>query len=143
MPTKEEELAWNEAAIADHRANAGVQTQGRLAGASLLLLTTTGAKSGEKRTRPLGFIQEGDVYVVVGSNWGQETNPAWVANIQKDPNVTAEVGTETFPAVAEVTTGDERRRLFDAVIAAMPPFAEYEKIVKTREIPVVKLTRVR
>ncbi len=72
-PPKEEELAWNEAAIADHRANAGVQTQGRLAGASLLLLTTTGAKSGEKRTRPLGFIQEGDVYVVVGSNWGQET----------------------------------------------------------------------
>ena len=126
-----------------NRANAGVQTQGRLAGASLLLLTTTGAKSGEKRTRPLGFIQEGDVYVVVGSNWGQETNPAWVANIQKDPNVTAEVGTETFAAVAEVTTGDERRRLFDAVIAAMPPFAEYEKIVKTREIPVVKLTRVR
>ena len=143
IATKEEELAWNEAAIADDRANAGVQTQGRLAGASLLLLTTTGAKSGEKRTRPLGFIQEGDVYVVIGSNWGQETNPAWVANIQKDPNVTAEVGTETFAAVAEVTTGDERRRLFDAVIAAMPPFAEYEKIVKTREIPVVKLTRVR
>jgi len=143
MPTKEETLAWNEAAIADHRANAGVQTQGPLAGASLLLLTTTGAKSGEKRTQPLGFIQEGDVYVVVGSNWGQETHPAWVANIRKDPNVTAEVGTETFAAIAEVTTGDERRRLFDAVIAAMPPFAEYEKTVKTREIPVVKLTRVR
>jgi deazaflavin-dependent oxidoreductase (nitroreductase family) len=83
------------------------------------------------------------VYVVVGSNWGEETHPVWVANIKKDPNVTAEVGTETFPAVAEVTTGDERRRLFPAVLAAMPPFAEPERIVTTREIPVVKLTRVR
>ena len=142
MPTKEEVLAWNQMVIADHRANAGVQTQGPLAGAQLLLLTSIGAKSGEPRTQPLGFVKDGDSYIVVGSNAGQETHPAWLANIIQTPTVTCEVGTETFQATAAVLAGDERRAAFDMVIAAMPPFADYEASIKTREIPVVRLTPV-
>jgi deazaflavin-dependent oxidoreductase (nitroreductase family) len=136
-------LAFNQSVIDDHRANEGVQTMGPLAGARLLILTTTGAQTGLKRTKPLGHIKDGDDYIVVGSNSGQEANPAWLTNITKDPRVTVEVGTETFDAVAEITEGAERRRLFDAVIAAIPPFAEYEKTVKTREIPIIRLKRVK
>src|SRR4051794_24826927 len=98
MPTKEETIAWNQMVIADHRANAGVQTQGPLAGAKLLLLTTIGARSGESRTQPLAFVQDADSYIIVGSNSGQETDPAWLTNIAKTPTVSGEVGTETFQA---------------------------------------------
>ena len=143
MPLSPEAKAFNQSVIDDHRANEGVQTKGPLAGARLLVLTTTGAKTGEKRTKPLGHIMDGDAYIIVGSNSGQEAHPAWLTNIQKDPHVTVEVGTETFEAIAEITEGAERRRLFDAVIAAIPPFGEYEKTVKTREIPIVRLTRVK
>lgn len=139
MPTTQEVLAWNEMTMADVRANNGKVTQGPMAGAELLILTTTGAKSGLPRSRPLAFIRDGDAYVIVGSNGGQELPPSWLENIQKDPAVTIEVGGQTLKATAEVTQGDERRRLFDAVIAVMPGFAEYEKNVTSREIPVVRI----
>lgn len=142
MPTKEETLAWNQMVIADHRANSGTLTQGPMAGAQLLLLTSIGAKSGESRTQPLAFVRDGDAYIIVGSNAGQEIQPAWLTNIGKTPAVTCEVGPETFQATAQVLAGDERRRAFDAVIAAMPAFADYEKSIQTREIPVVRLTPV-
>lgn len=139
MPTTQEVLGWNEMVMADVRANDGKVTQGPMAGAELLILTTTGAKSGLPRSRPLAFIRDGDAYVIVGSNGGQELPPSWLENIQKDPAVTIEVGGQTLKATAEVTQGDERRRLFDAVIAVMPGFAEYEKNVTSREIPVVRI----
>ncbi len=139
MPTTQEVLGWNEMVMADVRANDGKVTQGPMAGAELLILTTTGAKSGLPRSRPLAFIRDGDAYVIVGSNGGQELPPSWLENIQKDPAVTIEVGGQTLKATAEVTQGDERRRLLDAVIAVMPPFADYEKNVTSREIPVVRI----
>ena len=79
--------------------------------------------------------------MIVGSNSGGPTHPAWLANLQADPEVTVEVGTETFRARAVVTSGAERRRLFDAHAAVMPGFAEYQK--KTdRELAVVTLERI-
>ena len=139
MPTTQEVLGWNEMVMADVRANDGKVTQGPMAGAELLILTTIGAKSGLPRSRPLAFIRDGDAYVIVGSNGGQELPPSWLENIQKDPAVTVEVGGKTLTATAEVTEGDERRRLFDAVSAVMPGFAEYEKSITSREIPVVRI----
>jgi deazaflavin-dependent oxidoreductase (nitroreductase family) len=132
---------WNETVIADFRANGGQITLGRLAGASMLLMTTTGAKTGEPRTAPVGYHREGDSYIVVGSNAGRDEQPAWLANIRKNPLVTVEVGTDKFQARARITEGAERRRLLDDRIAAVPMFGEYEK--KTgRELPVLALDRV-
>jgi deazaflavin-dependent oxidoreductase (nitroreductase family) len=132
---------WNETVIADFRANGGQITLGRLAGASMMLMTTTGAKTGEPRTAPVGYYREGDSYIVVGSNAGRDEQPAWLANIRKNPLVTVEVGTDKFQARARITEGAERRRLLDDRIAAVPMFGEYEK--KTgRELPVLALDRV-
>ena len=132
---------WNETIIADFRANGGQITVGRLAGASMLLMTTTGAKTGEPRIAPVGYHREGDSYIVVGSNAGRDEQPAWLANIRKNPLVTVEVGTDKFQARARITEGAERRRLLDDRIAAVPMFGEYEK--KTgRELPVLALDRV-
>jgi len=132
---------WNETIIADFHAHGGQITVGRLAGSSMLLMTTIGAKTGEPRTVPVGYHREGDSYIVVGSNAGRDEQPAWLANVRKNPLVTVEVGTEKFQARARITEGAERRRLLDDRIAAVPQFGEYEK--KTaRELPVLVLDRV-
>jgi deazaflavin-dependent oxidoreductase (nitroreductase family) len=140
MPLSAGETVWNKNHIEDFRAHGGTITQGPLAGANVLLLTTTGAKSGEPRVSPLGFTRDGDRWVVVGSNSGKANDPAWLANIRANPRVTVEVGTETFPATATITTGAERERLWDAHKAAIPAFAAYETMVE-RVIQVVALER--
>ena len=132
---------WNETIIADFRANGGQITVGRLAGASMLLMTTTGAKTGEPRTAPVGYHREGDSYIVVGSNAGRDEQPAWLANVRKNPLVTVEVGTEKFQARARITEGAERSRLLDDRIAAVPQFGDYQKMT-ARELPVLVLDRV-
>ncbi len=141
MPTPDTELSWNAAVIADFRANGGQVTKGRLAGANLLLLTTIGAKSGQPRTAPLGYTRDGDRYVVVSSNSGGSEHSTWYGNVLADPNVTVEVGTDRFAAVARVTEGDELRRLLDAHIAAIPQFGIYETMTE-RVLPVVVIERV-
>lgn len=141
MPSLVEELAWNGAMIADFRAHEGRITTGPLAGASLVLLTTTGAKSGQPRVTPLGYTRDGERYVVVASNSGQPTNPAWLANIRAKPEVGVEVGTEAFRARAVITSGAERRRLFDAHVTVIPAFGDYERMTE-RQIPVVTLERI-
>ena len=133
---------WNETIIADFHAHGGQITLGRLAGASMLLMTTIGAKTGQPRTAPVGYDRDGDSYIVVGSNAGRDEQPAWLANVRKNPLVTVEVGTEKFQARARITEGVERRRLLDERIAAVPQFGEYEKMT-ARELPVVVLDRVR
>ena len=105
-----------------------------------MILTTTGAKSGEPRVSPLGFTRDGDRWVVVGSNSGHPRAPAWLANVRADPRVTVEVGTETFPAIATITTGAERERLWNAHKASIPAFAAYETMVE-RVLQVVTLER--
>jgi deazaflavin-dependent oxidoreductase (nitroreductase family) len=140
MPLSAGETAWNENHIADFREHGGTITQGPLAGANVLLLHTTGAKTGKDRISPLGYTRDGDRWVVVGSNSGAHHDPAWLANVRKEPRVTVEVGSETFPAVARITTGEERDRLWNAHVAAIPAFGRYEAMAG-RTIPVVTLER--
>ena len=93
-----DETSWNDRIIADFHEHAGQITQGRLAGANLLLMTSIGASSGEPRTAPLGYTRDGDRFVVVGSNSGLPQQPGWLANIRANPVVSVEVGVETFQA---------------------------------------------
>lgn len=132
---------FNERLIEDFRAHDGRITSGPFAGRSLLLLTTTGAKSGHARTNPLAYHRDGDRFVVVASKGGAPTHPAWYHNLRAHPEVTLEVGPETFGARASLPGDAERRRLYDQHAARMPAFADYEKKT-TRKIPVVVLERM-
>jgi deazaflavin-dependent oxidoreductase (nitroreductase family) len=107
----------------------------------LLLLTTIGARSGERRTTPMMRLRDGDRVVVVASNNGAKTDPQWYRNLLANPHVTVEVGQEAFEATAQPLTGDERERVWSAIKAANPFFAGYEAKVD-RTIPVVALVRV-
>ena len=131
---------YNSQLIEEFRANVG-QLSGQWDGASIMLLGTTGAKSGQPRTNPVAYSRVGDDYVVIASKGGAPTSPDWYYNMVANPEVIVEVPGETFKARARVTVGDERRRLFDAQAAAMPGFKDYETKT-TREIPVVVLERV-
>ena len=93
MAKTPEETAWNDALIADFRAHDGQISQGRLAGAAMLVMTSTGAKTGLPRTVPLGYHRDGESYVLVGSNSGRDEQPEWLANLRMNPIVTVEVGT--------------------------------------------------
>jgi len=131
---------YNLALIDDLRAHKGTATAGRFAGRELLLLITTGAKSGQPRTAPLAFTRDGDRYVIIASKGGSPTHPDWYHNVVKNPNVTLEVGGEAFPARATIAQGEERDRIWEAHKLKFPNFAEYEKAT-TRKIPVVVLER--
>jgi deazaflavin-dependent oxidoreductase (nitroreductase family) len=131
---------FNEKLIVEFRANGG-KVGGMFSGAPMLLLTTTGARSGQQRTTPLVHTRDGDRIVVIASKGGAPTSPAWYHNLVANPTVTVELGTEKFPAKATVVTGAERDRLFAAQAALMPNFAEYETKT-TRKIPVVVLERL-
>ena len=131
--------AFNENLIAEFRANGG-KVSGMFAGAPLLLLTTTGAKSGQLRVAPLAYTRDNGRLVVIASKGGAPTNPDWYHNLRANPDVTVEIGGETFPARASVPEGTERDRLFDQMAAKMPNFAEYQRHT-TRRIPVIVLER--
>ena len=126
-------IAFNRKVIEDFRANKG-EMKGPLAGRKLMLLTTTGAKSGQTRTVVLGFGQDGDRYVVIASGNGAPRDPAWYVNLAAKPEVTVEVGPRKYTARARTTTGEERDRL-----KALVPFFEGEQKKTSREIPVVAL----
>jgi deazaflavin-dependent oxidoreductase (nitroreductase family) len=130
---------YNETIIEEFRANGGV-VGGPFEGSTLLLLTTTGAKSGKRHTTPVMYMEDGEHFVVFASKGGAPTSPDWYHNLAANPDVTVEVGTETFEARARVTTGEERDGLFDRQKALRPQFAEYEAKT-TRTIPVVVLER--
>lgn len=131
--------SFNEQVIEEFRSNGGV-VGGRFEGRPMMLLTTTGAKSGQPRTHPLVYTTDGDRLVVIASKGGADDNPAWYHNLRANPVVTVEVGNETYQARAMVPQGEERRRLFDQQAAIMPFFAEYERKT-SRVIPVVVLER--
>ncbi len=132
---------FNQQVIDQFRANNGTMVSGVFKGAPLLLLTTTGARSGRRRTTPLAHTRDGDRYVVIASKAGAPSDPDWFRNLLANPEVTVEVGSETFEARASVPTGSERKRLYDQQAAIMPNFAEYQRKT-TREIPVVVLERI-
>jgi deazaflavin-dependent oxidoreductase (nitroreductase family) len=131
---------FNENLIADLRANAGKPTSGPFLGRPVLILTTVGAKSGERRETPLVYSRDVDHLVVIASKGGAPTNPAWYHNLVAKPDVTLEVLGERFDARARVTEGEERDRLFRNQADEMPGFHEYQQKT-TRRIPVVVLER--
>lgn len=131
--------SFNDKIIAEFRANDG-KVGGMFEGAPLLLLTTTGAKTGQRRIAPLAYTTDGDKLVIIASKAGAPNNPDWYHNIAADPNVIVEVGTETYAATSQIVTGEERDRLFNQMAAQMPGFAEYQRNTE-RIIPVVTLTR--
>lgn len=133
-------LSFNRGVIDEYRATGGT-VSGPFAGAPLLLLTTTGAQSGEARTTPLVHTRDGDRLVVIASYAGAPRHPAWFLNLRAHPDVTVELGSESFAARAVVTEGEERGRLFERQAAEMPRFNEYREKT-SREIPVVVLERV-
>jgi proline iminopeptidase len=109
-------------------------------GSTILLLTTKGRKSGEPRTTPLIYAQDGDRYVIVASKGGAPEHPGWYRNIEKDPDVELQVKDEVFAARARTAEGDERERLWRKANEVWPHYDEYA--TKTdREIPVVVLER--
>jgi deazaflavin-dependent oxidoreductase (nitroreductase family) len=133
--------AFNRALVEEFRANDGKVT-GMFADAPLVVITTTGAKSGRPRTTPLVHTRDGDRVVIIASKGGAPTHPDWFHNIKANPEVTVELPGETFRARAVVyTDGPERDRLYRAQAALMPNFAEYEAATD-RVIPVVALERI-
>ncbi|HEU4866670.1 MAG TPA: nitroreductase family deazaflavin-dependent oxidoreductase [Actinomycetota bacterium] len=131
---------WNDKIIAEFRANEG-KVGGPFEGAPMVILTSTGAKTGKPHTNPLMYLPDGDRVVVFASMGGAPDNPQWFNNLVANPDATAEVGTEKFKVRAVVTEGEERDRLFEEQKKRYPQFAEYEANT-TRTIPVVALERV-
>jgi len=130
----------NQQVIKEFQANHG-KVGGQYANRPLLLLTTTGAKSGRAHTNPLAYTKDGDRLVVIASFGGGPKNPSWYHNLVANPEATVEVGSERFRVRATVTTGEERQRLYNHQAEQMPAFAEYQKKT-TRQIPVIVLTRI-
>jgi deazaflavin-dependent oxidoreductase (nitroreductase family) len=130
---------WEESLIADLRANDGTPSRGPLEGQSLLVMYTTGAKSGQRRRQILTYSREGDAYIVAGSASGAPSDPAWIANVRANPEVEIELGNQTHEATAEVVGESDRERLWNAHVAALPWFADYEAQAG-RKIPIVRIT---
>jgi deazaflavin-dependent oxidoreductase (nitroreductase family) len=139
VPTDEEFLAYNEDIIEEFRANGGVVTKPDF---PILLLTTTGARTGRRSTVPLGFGIDGDRVFVVASKAGAPNHPAWFHNLRATPSVTVELGPDVFEGTAAITEGVERDRLYQIVTGDAPTLNAYEQNT-TRVFPVVVLDGVR
>jgi deazaflavin-dependent oxidoreductase (nitroreductase family) len=124
----------NRKLIEEFRANRGMGER------RLLLLTTTGARTGLSRTTPMMYIPDGERLLVIASNAGAPSHPDWYRNLVANAQVTVEVGAEKYPATAVAPTGAERDRLFASVVERHPFFAEHQSRI-TRRIPVVVLER--
>jgi deazaflavin-dependent oxidoreductase (nitroreductase family) len=131
---------FNRLLIEEFRANSGRVT-GQFAERPLLLLTTTGAKSGRAYTTPVVYTKDGDRFVIIASKGGAPTNPDWYHNLVAHPTAMVELPNERFQAKAVVTAGAERERLFNRQAEQMPNFAEYQRKT-TRQIPVIVLARI-
>ncbi|MFV8131769.1 nitroreductase/quinone reductase family protein [Streptomyces syringium] len=134
MPT-----SFNQSVIEEFRANDG-KVGGPFEGGDLLLLTTTGARSGAEHTVPLGYVRVGGLLLVIGSAAGAPRHPAWYHNLLAHPLVRVELGTEEFEAIAVPAEGTRRDRLFEQVAAVEPGYADYQAHT-TRLLPVVVLER--
>ena len=133
---------WNANIIQEFRANEG-RVGGMFEGMPLLLLHSTGRRSGTERVNPLAYLLDGERWAVFGTKGGHIAHPHWIHNLEADPNVTIEVGTETIPVKATVLRGGpERDELYARQVAAHPQFGEYETKTKGhRTIPVIVLER--
>ncbi|MGK5732653.1 nitroreductase/quinone reductase family protein [Streptomyces sp. URMC 124] len=131
--------SFNQSVIDEFRANGG-KVGGPFEGGDLLLLTTTGARSGVERTTPLGYVRHDVLLMVVGSNLGAPRHPDWYHNLLAHPVVRVEIGTEAYEAVAVPAEGERRDRLFAHVVSAQPGYGTYQERT-TRTLPVVVLER--
>lgn len=130
----------NNPIIEEFRSNGG-KIGGTFTGKNMLLLQTIGAKSNQPRINPLGYMKDGDAFVIIASKGGAPTNPDWYYNVQAHSDVWVEVGTERFRAHATIPERQERDRLFANFAEQEPGFSEYQKNT-SRILPVVILTRV-
>jgi len=131
---------WNQAIIKEFRANDG-KVGGYFKNTPLLLLHTTGAKSGRERVNPAAYLADGDRLVVFASNAGAPTNPDWYHNIVANSEVSLEVGAEQFQAQATIADEPERTQLFEKMAALNPSFAGYQRKT-TRPMPAIILSRI-
>jgi deazaflavin-dependent oxidoreductase (nitroreductase family) len=130
---------FNRGVVAEFRANGG-KVGGPFEGGDLLLLHTTGAKSGQKRLSPLAYLTVDGKMLIVGSYAGAPKDPAWVHNLRANPRAHIEVGTEAYDVVVRELPGDERDATYPKITAVAPVFAEYQSNT-TRAIPLFELTR--
>jgi deazaflavin-dependent oxidoreductase (nitroreductase family) len=130
---------WNDKIIEEFRANGG-QVGGQFEGAPLLLLHSTGAKSGLERVSPMMYRKVGDAWAVFASKAGADTNPDWYHNLLAHPTARIEVGVQTLDVTARTATDDEREPIWSAQKADYSGFAGYEQKT-SRQIPVVILER--
>lgn len=111
---------------------------GRMLNSPVLLLVTTGRKTGRQRTTPLLYLKDGSDYVIVGSNGGTSGHPVWWLNLREKPEAAVEVGSEKVRVRAEEAAGEERRRLWERLVRMYPPYEDYQERTD-REIPVILL----
>jgi deazaflavin-dependent oxidoreductase (nitroreductase family) len=137
MATDVEITNWNEKIIDEFRANEG-KVGGPFENLPLLLLHTTGAKSGKERVNPLAYQADGDRLVVFASKGGAPTNPDWYYNLLANPRATVELENDTRTVTARVAEGDERERIWNRQKELVPGFADYEQKT-SRQIPVIVL----
>ncbi|MER5350466.1 nitroreductase/quinone reductase family protein [Kitasatospora sp. NPDC002551] len=130
---------YNRQVIAEFRAAEGV-VGGDFAGRTLLLLTTRGRRSGESRTTPLVYLEDGGRVIVFALNGGAPTDPAWFRNLADGPEVTVELGPDTFAAHAVPLDAAEHEAVWTRQIAIEPLFAEF-RARTTRVVPLVELRR--
>jgi len=128
--------AFNTKVIDEFRANHG-ELSGQMAGRQIMLLTTTGAKSGEQRTTVVGYRPYGDHLAVIASNNGADTAPSWFFNLRANPVATVEVGPKRFQVKARVADPEERPRL-----GAIIDYLERQQALTSRQIPIVVLERI-
>jgi len=144
MAAREVEMSdWNDQTIKEFRENEG-RVGGVFEGAPLLLLHTTGRRTGEDRVNPLMYLPDGDRWIVFASKGGHVAHPHWLHNIEEKPEAKIEVGSDTIPVKATVLReGPDRDALYARQVAAYPQFGEYEeKTEGHRTIPVIILERV-
>jgi deazaflavin-dependent oxidoreductase (nitroreductase family) len=141
MPTEKPDIAslkaFNDSIADEFRANGG-KVGGQFQGADLLLLTTTGAKSGLSRVSPLAYFRIDGRLIIIGSFAGADVNPAWVHNLRANPSAHVEIGNESSDVTARELPSAERDELFARITAAAPGFGEYQAKT-TRVIPVFEL----
>ena len=130
---------FNKRIMAEFHANAG-KVGGRFEGSDVLILTTTGARTGQMRWNPLVYSKDGDRFVIVASKGGAPTSPDWYHNLVANPSAVIEVGSDVISVEASIANGTERDRLYAQHAATMPQFLEYARNT-SRTIPVVVLAR--
>ena len=120
--------------------SSGGKIGGKMFGAPVLLLTTTGRKSGRSWTVPVMYQTEGDGWVVIASYAGKPRHPAWWLNLRAQPDASVQIGRETYPVTAVETTGEDRERLWRRMADMYKGYDEYARKT-TRKLPVVLLLR--